>query len=276
MYHKFYQLKENPFNITADPEFFFLSKSHQEALSTLQYGIQERKGLLMVTGEVGSGKTTLCRKLLKLADNKTHFALVLNPNFSDLELLQMIVHDLGVCTKEKDKLSLIYSFNEFLLKEANKGHNVVVIIDEAQNLTVAQLEQIRLLSNLETEKEKLLQIILLGHPELYHKLQLPELRQVRQRISVHYELRHLEKKDVKYYIHHRISKALKQSRAARDIIFTEQAVETIYHYTQGSPRAINIVCDRALLAGFVSETFLIDEFIIENCSKEILCCEYNL
>lgn len=276
MYHQFYKFKENPFNVTADPEFFFPSQCHHEALLTLLYGIQERKGILMVTGEVGTGKTTLCRKLLKQADKKTRFALILNPNFSELELLRIIIQDLGISTKEKDKLGLIQELNKFLIKESKKNRNVVVIIDEAQNLTIEQLEQIRLLSNLETEKEKLLQIILLGHPELYEKLQLPELRQVRQRVAVHYRLEPLQKKDVKYYIHHRISKALKQSSSVRDIIFTEQAVDSIQQYTNGSPRAINLLCDRALLAGFISETFLIDEFIIENCAKEILCCEHNL
>lgn len=276
MYHKFYQLKENPFNVTADPDFFFRSKCHHEAILTLMYGIESRKGILVVTGEVGTGKTTLCRKLLKLADKKTKFALILNPNFSEIELLQMILNDLGVRCKQQDKVSLIGALNAFLLKESNKGHNIVVIIDEAQNLSVEQLEQIRLLSNLETEKEKLLQIVLLGHPELFDKLQLPELRQVRQRIAVHYALMPLDKADIKHYIHHRISKALRQSSATRNIIFTESAVEMIHEVTKGSPRAINILCDRALLAGFVAETFLIDEFIIENCAKEILCCEYNL
>ncbi len=276
MYQDFYQLKENPFNVTADPDFFFNSPYHSEAISSLAFGIAQRKGISVITGEVGTGKTTLCRKLLKQMNKKIKFALILNPNFSELELLQLIVHDFGVHTSEKNKFGLINALNKFLIKEAKRGNNVVVVIDEAQNLAVEQLEQIRLLSNLETEKEKLLQIILMGQPELHAKLQLPELRQLRQRISVHYHVKPLEKPDVRNYIQHRIRKALKQPENMFNIIFTERAVDSIYQYTGGSPRAINILCDRALLAGFVAETYLIDEYIIQNCAKEVLSCEHYL
>jgi general secretion pathway protein A len=276
MYHDFYELKENPFNVTADPHFFYSSKSHSEAISNLFYGIEQRKGILVATGEVGTGKTTLCRKLLNQADKKTKFAFILNPNFSELELLQMITHDLGVRTREKNKFGLIHALNQFLIKQANKGNNVVLMIDEAQNLSTEQLEQIRLLSNLETEKEKLLQIILIGQPELDEKLQLPEMRQLQQRITVHFHLEPLEKTDIKTYIHHRLQKVLRSSDSIRNILFTEQALEAIYRFTRGTPRTINILCDRALLAGFVAETFLIDENIILNCAKEILYCEHYL
>lgn len=276
MYHDFYQLKDNPFNVTADPDFFFASKCHHEAISNLAYGIEQRKGILVITGEVGTGKTTLCRKLLKHADKKTKFALILNTNFSELELLQMILHDLGMQAKQQNKFTLINALNKFLIKSSNKGHNVVVIIDEAQNLSVPQLEQIRLLSNLETEKEKLLQIVLVGQPELYQKLQLPELRQLRQRIAVHFHIQPLEKNDIKNYIYHRITKVMKNPYSLQSILFTEQAIETIYRYTEGSPRTINILCDRALLAGFVAETFSIDESIIETCAREVLYCEHHL
>lgn len=269
MYQNFYQLKEKPFNVTADPDFFFSSKTHADAISNLAYGIAERKGILVITGEVGTGKTTLCRKLLKLADKNIKFALILNPNFSELELLQMIVYDLGVQTKETDKFGLMNELNKFLLKESSKGNNVVLIIDEAQNLSVQQLEQIRLLSNLETEKEKLLQIILIGQPELHEKLLLPELRQLRQRVAVHFNITALEEFDIKNYIQHRIRKVTKESESMRTIKFTEKALEAIYRFTQGSPRAINILCDRALLAGFVAETFIIDDLIIDNCAKEV-------
>lgn len=276
MYHDFYQLKENPFNVTADPDFFFSSRCHHEAISSLMYGIEQRKGIMVITGEVGTGKTTLCRKLLKHADKKTKFALILNPNFSELELLQMIVHDLGMRPWRKNKFSLMRALNKFLIKQSNKGNNVVLVIDEAQNLDVKQLEQIRLLSNLETDKEKLLQIILVGQPELHDKLQLPELRQLRQRISVHYSIHPLEKMDIKDYIYYRLTKVMNNPFTLRNIIFTEQAIDTIYRYTNGSPRTINILCDRALLAGFVSETFSIDERIIENCAREVLYCEHHL
>lgn len=270
MYQSFYQFKENPFNVTADPEFFYASKYHADAISNLVYGIEQRKGILAITGEIGTGKTTLCRKLLSLSDNKNTFALILNPDFSELQLLQMIVDDLGIRAKSKNKFGLITALNDFLLKESMLGQNVVVIIDEAQNLSVNQLEQVRLLSNLETEKEKLLQLILVGQPELYEKLQLPELRQLRQRIAIHYHLQPLEKFDVKSYIQHRLAKAIEHPRLANAIAFTERAIDAIYQYTRGSPRTINILCDRALLAGFAAETHSIDERMIESCAKEVL------
>jgi general secretion pathway protein A len=276
MYNDFYQLAANPFAITADPDFFFSSKSHADAISNLMYGIEQRKGILVITGEIGTGKTTLCRKLLKNATKKIKFALILNPNFSEIELLQIILHDLGIKTREKNKFALIYALNKFLIKQSNKGYNVVVIIDEAQNLGVEQLEQIRLLSNLETEKEKLLQIILVGQPELDEKIKLPELRQLRQRIAVHFQIPPLEKKDIKSYINHRIQIAAEKPNSVRNISFSEKAIELIYRYTKGFPRVINILCDRALLAGYTIETGLIDENIIENCAKEVLYCEYYL
>jgi general secretion pathway protein A len=276
MYHEFYQLKDNPFNVTADPDFFFLSNSHHKAISSLVYGIEQRKGIIVLTGEIGTGKTTLCRKLLKQSDRKNKFALILNPNFSELELLQMIIHDLGVRTKSQNKLELIYALNKFLIKESNKGYNVVVIIDEAQNLGPNQLEQIRLLSNIETEKEKLLQIILVGQPELYEKLQLSELRQLRQRIAIYFHIKPLEKMDIRGYIYHRLAKVMRYPDALNNVIFTEKALEMIFQYTQGSPRSINILCDRALLAGFVADTNAIDEHIIENCAREIMYCEHYI
>ncbi len=276
MYREFYQLKENPFNVTADPELFYASKNHSDAIYNLIYGIEQRKGILVITGEVGAGKTTLCRRLLKQAHKNIKFALILNPSFSEVELLQIILHDLGIRYRETNKFGLINTLNNFLLKESKKGRNVVLIIDEAQNLSIAQLEQIRLLSNLETEKEKLLQIVLIGQPELYERIQLSELRQLRQRIAVYFHLEPLEKEDVKSYIHHRINKTMYQPDSFRNIFFTEGAINSIFHYSKGSPRSINILCDRALLAGFIQETYSIDENIIQRCAKEVLYCEHHL
>ncbi len=276
MYFNYYQLRENPFNVTADPDFFYASTCHTEAISSLIYGIDQRKGILVITGEVGTGKTTLCRKLLFEAMENVKYAFILNPDFSELELLQLILTDFGIRTKHATKSDMIHALNEFLITESCKGNNLVLIIDEAQNLSVQQLEQIRLLSNLETEKEKLLQIILVGQPELHEKLLLPELRQLRQRISVHYNLDPLKKNDVSDYIHHRILKAAIREGINSHPVFTELAVEKIYQLTQGSPRTINILCDRALLAGFAANKRWIDETIIQNCAREVMYFEHNL
>lgn len=276
MYFDYYQLKENPFNVTADPDFFFASHCHNEAISSLHYGIDQRKGILVISGEIGTGKTTLCRKLLFEAMQNVKFAFILNPNFSDLELMQMILTDFGIKKKCSTKADMIHALNQFLITESSHGNNVVLIMDEAQNLSVEQLEQIRLLSNLETEKEKLLQIILVGQPELQEKLQLPELRQLRQRISVHYNLVPLNKNDVGDYIHYRILKAAIHGMINSHPVFTDTAVESIYQYTKGSPRTINILCDRALLAGFTANTRWIDETIIQHCAKEVMYLEHHI
>jgi general secretion pathway protein A len=265
MYKKFYSLQENPFNITSDPAFFYPSSRHEEAFNHLVYGINSRKGIIVVSGEIGTGKTTLCRMLLNRLGDKVKTALILNPDFSDLQLLQMIVHDLGIETKETNKLNLVGAIALFLVEQSSQGNNVVVILDECQNLNVRQLEQIRLLSNLETEKEKLLQIILVGQPELNIKLQDHKLRQLAQRVSVHYHILPLDPKEIGQYISHRLNVA----QANPALKFTPQAIEAIYKYSKGTPRVINIVCDRALLAGFVKETMTIDEAIIQECIKEL-------
>lgn len=266
MYKDFYGFRENAFNITSDPAFYFESAGHQEAYAHLLYGIKQRKGILSLTGEVGTGKTTLCRILLNKIDRDIRTAFILNPNFSQLQLLQLITKDLGIGGQKNNKLDLITRLNEFLIEETAKGHNVAVIIDEAQNLNPSQLEQIRLLSNLETEKEKLLQIILVGQPELLEKLKKPELRQVNSRIAVRYHIQPLELPEVKAYIDHRIQIA----GAKKDIIFTQDAVESVFKFSSGTPRLINILCEHALLAGFVNETCTIDGEMIKNCAKEAL------
>jgi general secretion pathway protein A len=265
MYKQFYGLKENPFNVTSDPSFFFSSTHHAEAFSHLVYGIQQRKGIILITGEVGTGKTILCRTLLGRLDQQTKTAFILYPNFSEIQLLQMIIRDFGIQTQSNNKAVIIDALNEFLLRESTQGHNVVLIIDESQNLKESQLEQIRLLSNLETEKEKLLQIILVGQPELCDKLRLTSLRQLNQRITIRNHIRPLERLELKNYIEHRLSVA----GAEKPITFTNEALEEIYLYSGGTPRLINIICDRALLAGFVAETWTIDYNIIKKCVEEI-------
>lgn len=265
MYKEFYGLKENPFNITSDPAFFYSSAKHSEAFSHLIYGIQQRKGILVITGEIGTGKTTLCRTLLNNLDKNTKTAFILYPNFSELQLLQLIVKDLGIVPGRQNKASLVDAINQFLLEETSQGHNVALIIDEAQNLKANQLEQIRLLSNLETEKEKLLQIILVGQPELMDKLKLPTLRQINQRVMVRYHILPLEKAELHQYIEHR----LKVAGANNNLHFTKDAVEEIYLYSSGTPRLVNIICDRALLAGFVVGAHTIDHNVIKRCLEEV-------
>jgi general secretion pathway protein A len=265
MYRKFYKIQEKPFNVTSDPNFLYLSRKHREALSHLLYGIEERKGFLEVTGEIGTGKTTLCRALLNKLDGNTKTALILNPDLSQLQLLQAIVEDFGLTVEKKSKMHIFKQLNKFLLEQLSCGNNVVLIIDEAQNLKGPILEQIRLLSNLETEKEKLFQIVLVGQPELHKKLDAPQLQQLKQRIAVRYHIMPLERNEVKEYIEHRLAVA----GSVGDIVFKDEAIDRIYSYSGGVPRLINILCDKALLLGFVLESKIIDANIIEKSIREI-------
>jgi len=266
MYCQFYGLKEKPFNVTSDPSFFFYSQKHKEALSHLLYGVTQRKGIIAITGEIGTGKTTLCRFFLNQLGSNVKTAFILNPYFSEMQLLEAIIKDFGINIKSKSRLSFIWELNDFLLNESGRGNNVVLIIDEAQNLKPSQLEQVRLLSNLETEKDKLIQIILVGQPELNRRLNLYELRQLQQRIMVRYHVTPLEKEDVKNYIIHRLKIA---GCTDNDINFTEEAFQVISDFSGGTPRLINIICDRALLAGFVNETKTIGENILKKCIEEL-------
>jgi general secretion pathway protein A len=265
MYCQFYGLKERPFNVTSDPAFFFLSKKHKEALSHLSYGVSQRKGIIVITGEIGTGKTTLCRFFLNQLGESVKTAFILNPYFSEVQLLDAIVKDFGIITKTKSRLGLVWELNRFLLSESVSGNNVVLIIDEAQNLKPNLLEQVRLLSNLETEKEKLLQVVLVGQPELNQKLNLYDLRQLRQRIMVRFHIAPLEEREIKDYIAHRLDIA----GADNGLKFSDEAVAFISNFSLGTPRLINMICDRALLAGFVAETKKIDLDIIKKCVEEL-------
>ena len=265
MYRAFYKLRENPFNVTSDPQFLFLSPAHQEALDHLRYGINERKGFLTITGEIGAGKTTLCRALINGLDERTRVALILNAVLPELQLLEAIVEDFGIVAARRTKVALIRAINSFLLEQLQQGNNAVLIIDDAQNLKPSSLETIRMLSNLETEKEKLLQIVLVGQPQLREKLELPELVQLKQRIAVRFHLRALNEREVGPYIRHRLAVA----GSPGTIVFGEDAVGAIFRYSGGIPRLINIVADKALLHGFVKESFTIGETDIATCLKEL-------
>jgi len=265
MYREFFGLKEKPFSVTSDPNFLFLSRVHKEAFSHLIYGIKERKGFLEITGEVGAGKTTLCRALLNQLEANTKSAFIFNSTLPELQLLQAIVEDFGLIVEKKTKVAMLRQFNAFLLEELTKGNNVILIIDEAQNLKNSILEEIRMLSNLETEKSKLFQIILVGQPELKNKLRSPSLRQLRQRIGVRFHITPLEKDEVPQYINHRLSVAGSKG----DITFAPEAVESVCAYSGGIPRVINMVCDKAMLLAYVMETKAISQSLIQRSISEI-------
>jgi len=265
MYCKYYGLKEKPFNVTSDPSFFFSSRKHNEALSHLLYGVTQRKGVIVLTGEIGTGKTTLCRFFLNQITKDVKTAFILNPSFSQTQLLEAVVRDFGILAKSRSRISLIWELNKFLLNQSERGHNVVLIIDEAQNLKPALLEQIRMLSNLETEKDKLLQVMLVGQPELNQILDLHDLRQLRQRVMVRYHISPLDRDEIKDYINHRLKIAGPNGR----LVFKDEAVDKISKFSSGTPRLINMICDRALLAGFNAETSTIDENIINKCLAEL-------
>ncbi|MBD3425956.1 MAG: AAA family ATPase [Candidatus Omnitrophica bacterium] len=265
MYLDFFGLKENPFNVTSDPDFLYLSHTHREALDHLLYGIHARKGFIEITGEVGAGKTTLCRALIKQLDEKTKTSLIFNSSLPETQLLEAIVTDFGIEPERRNKVAFLKQLNQFLLEELALGNNTVLIIDEAQNLRKSTLETIRMLSNLETDKEKLLQIILVGQPELHDKLNSRALVQLRQRISVRFHIRALERNELDGYIHHRLAIA----GSSQSISFFPESCDLIYSYSNGIPRLINLLCDKALLMGFVQETHDIGPGVIEKSIEEI-------
>ncbi len=266
MYKEFYGLKENPFNVTSDPHFLYMSRRHKEAFSSLLYGIEQRKGFIEITGEIGTGKTTLCRGLLNKLSPKVKTAFILNPKLSGIQFMRAVVDDFGITVKSNSKVEMIKALNRFLIEQLTAHNNVVLIIDESQNLSKALLEEIRLLSNLETEKEKLLQIVLVGQPELKVKLCSPELAQLRQRIAVRYHILPLEKPDIASYINRRLEVA---GAEPGTISWTEGAVEELYNYSKGVPRLINVVCDRSMLLGYVREIRVFEKDIIIQSVSEI-------
>jgi general secretion pathway protein A len=248
VYNDFYRFQEAPFNITPDPRFLFFSGRHREAFNHILFGIRERKGFIQVTGEVGAGKTTVCRAILKELGPTYRTALILNPCMTSSQLLRAVLTEFGLKTGRGDRATSLETLNEFLLHEAIIGNDVVLFIDEAQDLDDELLEQVRLLSNLETDQSKLLQIVLLGQPELRDKLEQSNLRQLRQRITVRYHIDPLSRDETEAYIHHRLRVAGANSRP----VFTPWAVRRIYGYSRGVPRLINAVADKTLLCGYVT------------------------
>lgn len=266
MYQAYYGFTEMPFNITPDPRFLYLSPTHQEALQHLKYGVAEKKGFIVLVGEVGCGKTTLCRRFLNELD-PAHYdtALILNPRVTETQMLKAILTELGETKFGRSQHDLVGQINRVLLERIEKGRDIVLIIDEAQNLKFDVLEQIRLLSNLETDKQKLLQIVLMGQPELKSVLAREELRQLRQRILVHYELHPLSQNDVQHYVQHRLTLAGGTGRPS----FTRWALRSIHRISKGIPRIVNNLCDKALLAAFIRDSDEVTYWDVRRAARDM-------
>ena len=265
MYLEFYGLRAAPFDITPNPRFLYHSTKHREAFNHLMYGIRERKGFVQLTGEVGAGKTTLCRALLEQLDGKYSTALILNPVLNADELMKAIATEYGLSVKGLDRMETIASISDYLLRQTLAGKETVLIVDEAQNLTEDLLEQVRLISNIETDDRKLLQIVLMGQPELRDRLNSHKLRQLRQRITVRYHLKPLTRNEVGQYIHHRLALAGSQGMPA----FTSAAIWRVFRYSKGIPRLVNALCDKALLAGFVEKSSRINYWMVGRAIREL-------
>jgi general secretion pathway protein A len=265
VYLNYYGLKEHPFSITPDPRFLYFAEHHREAYDHLMYGIKRRKGFIQLTGEVGSGKTTLCRAILAHVSNEVETALILNPFLTETQLLRAMLNDFGLEVTGHDRLSYVETLNRFLLEKNSDDTNVALVIDEAQDLSPEVMEQVRLLSNLETDQQKLIQIVLCGQPELVKRLQRPDLRQLKQRITVRYHIPPLSRDDTGAYIAHRLMVAGSDSRVS----FDAGAVREVYKYSRGTPRLINAVCDNALLAGYVTKTNIIDAACVKKAIQQL-------
>ncbi|HXJ12498.1 MAG TPA: AAA family ATPase [Candidatus Limnocylindrales bacterium] len=265
MYKSFYGLKENPFNVNPDPRFLFLTKQIEEALTGLMYGIQTRKGFITLTGEVGTGKTTLINRLLDwLHHRRARTAFLFNSRMNSSQLFDFILAEFDIACESKSKSQQLLKLNHWLLERYRDGETVVLIIDEAQNLTYPVLEEIRLLTNLETSTEKLLQIVLSGQPELEEKLKLPQLRQLRQRIMLRCRTTPLSEQQTGEYITER----LRIAGASGAPIFSAKTIETIHVYSLGIPRVINLLCEHSLVNGFVEQQRPIQPKIVEDVAHE--------
>ena len=267
MYTAFFGFKENPFNLTPDPRYLYLSRYHREALDHLLYGINERRGFIAITGGIGTGKTTLCRALLDHLDANTKSALIFSSFISDMEVLETINQEFGIPMgpEAKSKKDYIDALNRFLLDNFRKGGNALLLIDEAQNLSHTVLEQIRMLSNLETEKDKLIQVVLVGQSELKGILSAPSLRQLNERITVRYDLKPVDAADLRAYVTHRLSVA----GGGGNLNFTKGAFTPIYAYSRGNPRRINAICDRALLIAYADERQTVTRRMIKEAIKDL-------
>ncbi len=265
MYEAFYGFREKPFNLTSDPKFLYLSTKHNEAFAHLEFGLRQRGGFMVITGEVGTGKTTLCRYFLDRLDEDTVSAFILYPALGTTELLRSVNHDLGIAPNGDSDKELIDGLHAFLLDSRLHGKNIVLVIDEAQNLSRDVLEQVRLISNLETDTEKLIQIVLIGQSELNDLLAQRDLRQLAQRVTARYHLTPLSREEMTRYIHHRLVVA----GGSNSVQFTPGAIRIARRFSKGVPRLINLVCDRALLAAYVLEQRKITRSIVRRAIGEL-------
>ena len=265
MYKSFFGLKENPFNVNPDPRYLFFTNQIEETLTGLMYGIQTRKGFLTLTGEVGTGKTTLINRLLEwLHQRRARTAFLFNSRMNSNQLFDFILAEFEIACDSKSKSQQLMKLNHWLLDRYRMGETVVLIVDEAQNLTFPVLEEIRLLTNLETSTEKLLQIVLSGQPELEERLRLPELRQLRQRIMVRCKTAQLTKEETHLYVNDR----LKTAGATAAAIFSSQALDAVHLYSMGIPRVINLLCEHALVNAYAENQRPILPKVIEEVARE--------
>ena len=265
MYERFYQLRERPFALSPDPEYLYPSRVHQEALDYLRYGLESQAGFIVITGEIGSGKTTLLQTLLRNLDNQTTVGRIVNTMLEPRELLETIMIDFGLDPTGRSKPLLLRDLSQYLVDQRLAGRLVLLVIDEAQNLGLGALEELRMLSNLETEKSKLLQIVLVGQPNLRDKLAAPELEQLRQRITVSYHLPPLDADETHNYINHR----LRHAALGTPLSFPRPSTDLIHARSRGVPRIINVICDAALVFGYAEERREFDPATIQDVLAEL-------
>jgi putative secretion ATPase (PEP-CTERM system associated) len=266
MYERFYNLRERPFALSPDPEYLYLSRVHREALDYLRYGLESHAGFTVITGEIGAGKTTLLQSLIQKLDSRTIVARVVNTTLDPRELLEAILMDFGLPAEGRSKPAMLRDLGQFLVQQRLEGKRPLLVVDEAQNLSTEALEEVRLLSNLETEKSKLLQIVMVGQPNLRDTLATPSLEQLRQRISVSYHLPPLDANDTEAYINYRLEHAALRRPALR---FPPDAAALVHDRSRGVPRTINVICDAALVFGYAEERRDIDRRLIEEVVKEL-------
>lgn len=265
MYKKFFGLKENPFNVNPDPRYLYLTPNTQEALACLTYGIETRKGFILLTGEVGTGKTTLINKLLEwLHKERVFTAFVFNPRLSVSQFLEFMLADFGIACESQHKGQMLLKLNQWLLDRYQAGERAVLVVDEAQNLSPQMLEEIRLLTNLETSTEKLLQIVLAGQPELEQKLNQPQLRQLRQRITLRAKTRQLTLEETQGYIEER----MRIAGAENPDVFSPEAVAMVHRYARGIPRVTNLLCEHALVSSFACQKNPVPAEIVEEVAHD--------